>query len=99
MKIFISILFLAGICVSQEIQQVTQTNFINRVSYDAAGKRQVERVRIIRQETLPLTANNPAELEVFLNQLATNQVYAVADISIVGGTNSAPIYKIQVRTR
>ena len=99
MKTTIAILLLAGICAAQDVQVVTRTNFLSKVTYDAAGKRQVERVPIVQQIPLPLVANNPAELETILNQLATNQTYAVSFISVVGGTNGAPSYLILVKAR
>jgi len=99
MKTTIAILLLAGICAAQDIQVVTRTNFLSKVTYDAAGKRQVERVPIVQQVPLPLVANNPAELETILNQLATNQVYAASFIQPIGGTNSAPLYQVQLRKR
>jgi hypothetical protein len=99
MKTIIAITLLAGICVAQDVQVVTRTNYLSKITYDAAGNRQVERVPIIQQVPQPLTAANAAELETVLNQLATNKTYAASFIMVIGGTNAAPTYKVNIRIK
>ena len=84
--------------MAQDVQVVTRTNYVNKITYPNGVKR-VEVLQQIWKSTPPLTATNAAELEVILNKLATNKIYTASFISVIGGTNNAPTYQVQLRKR